>query len=104
MPPFSTHSNPINQFLLGTIVLACFVIGMFFLRFWRKTHDRLFAIFAAAFWLMGLNWLLLAFVQQDEVKTWLYLLRLGAFVAILIGIIDKNRSRRLPQSESSPLE
>jgi hypothetical protein len=83
----------LNQFLLGTVVTACLVVGLFFLRFWRKSNDRLFAVFAVAFWIMGLNWLLLAFIQQDELRTALYLLRLGAFVLILVGIIDKNRTR-----------
>jgi hypothetical protein len=83
----------LNQFLLGTVVTACLVVGLFFLRFWRKSNDRLFAVFAVAFWIMGLNWLLLAFIQQDELRTALYLLRLGAFVLILVGIIDKNRAR-----------
>ena len=85
--------DPLNQFLLGAVVASCLVIGMFFLRFWRKTGDRLFAIFAVAFWTLGLNWLLLAFIQQDEIRTALYLLRLGAFALILIGIVDKNRAR-----------
>ena len=80
-----------NTFLLGMIVVACLVVGMFFLRFWRTTGDRLFAVFAVAFWIMGFNWMLLAFIQEDEVRTWLYLLRLGAFVLILLGIVDKNR-------------
>ena len=37
------------EFMLGGLVMGCFVAGLFFLRFWRKTHDRLFAIFAIAF-------------------------------------------------------
>ena len=84
----------LNQFILGAIVMACFVIGLFFIRFWRKTRDRLFAIFAGAFWLLGLNWLALAFTQQDEVRTWLYVVRLLAFLCILFGILDKNRAAR----------
>jgi hypothetical protein len=87
------HVALINQFLLGGVVLACAVGGLFFLRFWRRTHDRLFAIFAVAFWTLGANWLALAFIQQDEVRTWLYGVRLAAFVLILWGIIDKNRPR-----------
>ena len=47
--------------MLGALVMACFVAGLFFLRFWRKTRDRLFMIFAIAFWLMGVNWLALSF-------------------------------------------
>ncbi len=82
------------EFMLGGLVMGCFVGGLFFLRFWRKTRDRLFAIFALAFWLLGVNWLALAFTEQDEVKTWYYALRLLAFVLILFAIIDKNRAGR----------
>ena len=82
-----------NEFLLGAVVMACGVAGLFFLRFWRKTHDRLFAIFAIAFWMLGLNWLALGFTRKDEVKTALYVVRLAAFLFILYEIIDKNRSR-----------
>ncbi len=82
------------QFLLGGLVMGCFVAALFFLRFWRKTRDRLFAIFAVAFSLLGINWLLLAFTQQDEVNTWYYAVRLLAFVLILFAIIDKNRAGR----------
>ena len=81
----------LNRFILGAVVMACGVSGLFFLRFWRKTHDRLFAIFAIAFWVLGLNWLFLAFTDQDEVRTILYIVRLLAFVLILYGIWDKNR-------------
>jgi hypothetical protein len=83
----------LNNFLLGMVVMACAAAGLFFLRFWRKTHDRLFAIFAIAFWVLGVNWLALAFINQDEVQTWLYGVRLAAFVLIMAGIIDKNRPR-----------
>ena len=82
----------LNQFLLGGIVALCAVAGLFFLRFWRRTRDRLFLIFAVAFWTLGANWLALAFIQQDEVRTWLYAVRFLAFALILWGVIDKNRS------------
>lgn len=83
-----------NEFLLGMIVMACLVAGLFFLRFWRKTRDRLFAIFAIAFWLLAANWLLLAMSRQSEVQNTLYLIRLCAFLLILGGIVDKNRASR----------
>jgi len=82
-----------GNFLLGCIVMACFVISLFFARFWRKTHDRLFACFAISFCLLGLNWLALVFTQRDEVRTALYVVRLLAFLLILLGIVDKNRAR-----------
>jgi hypothetical protein len=85
----------VNRFLLGAAVMACFAAGLFFLRFWRKTRDRLFAIFAAAFWLMGLNWLALSFTDRDaEFRPALYLIRLLAFVLIIYAILEKNRTAR----------
>ena len=81
-----------NQFLLGLLVMACATAGLFFLRFYRRTRDRLFLTFALAFWLLGLNWLLLAMVEKDEVRTALYLIRLLAFVLILLAILQKNRA------------
>ena len=82
-----------THFLLGMLVMASIVAGLFFLRFWRQTHDRLFLIFAAAFFLLGLNWFCLTFVQRDEVDSAVYAIRLLAFVLILIAIADKNRVR-----------
>lgn len=80
--------------MLGVLVAGCCVSSLFFLRFWRKTHDRLFAIFATSFLLLGLNWLLLALTPRDEPHdAFLYLIRLAAFVLILVGIADKNRAR-----------
>ena len=81
-----------NAFILGMLVMAASVVGTFFLRFWRRTGDRLFAIFAVAFWLMGLNWLLLGIYAGDEINSAVYAIRLVAFVLILIAIVDKNRA------------
>lgn len=75
--------------------MACAIIGIFFLRFWRQTRDRLFAIFALCFWLLGLNWLLLAFTQVEETQSaYLHCVRMAAFAILLFGIADKNRARR----------
>jgi hypothetical protein len=86
-------SATISQFLLGAIVACCAVAGVFFLRFYTQTRDRLLLIFAIAFWVLGLNWLGLAFTPADnEARTWLYGVRFLAFSFILFGIIDKNRA------------
>ena len=87
----------LNPFLLGAAVMACGVTGLFFLRFWRRTRDRLFVMFAAAFWLLGLNWMLLVFTTDPEFETrrvLLYTIRLLAFALIIVAIIDKNRAAR----------
>lgn len=85
-----------SQFMWGMIVMACATAGLFFLRFWRKTGDRLFAIFALAFWILGVHWFVLAWTNQDEVHVALYAIRLLAFLLILFAIIDKNRASRRP--------
>jgi hypothetical protein len=89
----SKDINAVNQFMLGAIVMCCVVAGLFFCRFYLHTRDRLLGVFAIAFWVLGVNWLALAFIQRNEVRTALYAIRLLAFLFILAGIIDKNRTR-----------
>lgn len=81
------------QLMSGAILTGYLVTGLFFLRYWRQSGDRLFAIFAAAFWLLAAQRLALALTTQYfEDVTWLYGVRLLAFLLILLAIIDKNRT------------
>jgi hypothetical protein len=84
------------SFLSGAVVMGFWVAGLFFLRFWKQTRDELFLAFTIAFWLLGLGQALLAFSHVPvEERSWLYLLRLAAFVLILGAIWRKNgRTRR----------
>lgn len=76
----------------GAMVMGYFVAALLFLRFWRGTRDRLFAIFALSFALLGVQRLLLVFTTRAiEEQVPFYLLRLFAFLLILWAIIDKNR-------------
>jgi uncharacterized membrane protein len=87
------------QLIPGAIVMGYAVAGLFFLRFWRQTQDRLFLIFAVSFWLLGLQRLALALTTQIiESQTGLYLVRLFAFLLILAAIVDKNRRPGRPDS------
>jgi hypothetical protein len=80
-------------FLNGATVMACFVALLFFVRFFRRTGDPLFARFAVAFALLGAHWLVLTLSGPDyEFRPLLYLLRLLAFVVILAAIVEKNRA------------
>ena len=88
-----------SNVLSGAIIMANLVVGMFFLRFWKRTHDRLFAMFGAAFWMMAVNRVVLASLHEEsEFRTPVYAVRLAAFVLILVAIIDKNRDRPPPRS------
>ena len=81
-------------FLAGAIVAGFALAGLFFLKFWRRTRDELFLAFTGAFWLLGLGQALLNFSHVPlEERSWLYLLRLAAFVLILAAIWRKNRAR-----------
>ena len=82
----------LTDFLSGAVTMGFIVAGLFFLRFWKRTHDGLFIAFALAFWLLGLGQALLSFTDVPvEERSWLYLLRLAAFSLILVSIWGKNR-------------
>ncbi len=78
--------------LSGALVVACAAVAVFFLRFFRDTRDRFFALFALSFGILALHWLILGLVDPLRVSRPLfYLLRLAAFVLIIVAIVDKNR-------------
>ena len=81
-----------QDFIMGAIAMASLVAVLFFLRFWRETGDRLFAMFSLCFLLLGISRLGLAMMNDAaEEKTYFYWLRLLAYVLILVAIVDKNR-------------
>jgi hypothetical protein len=85
-------SDTLNHFMQGGCCVASWAIGLFFLRFWRVSRDRLFLFFVAAFWAFALNWVgLVAVEATDETRHWFYVVRLAAFLLLAVGIVDKNR-------------
>jgi Family of unknown function (DUF5985) len=79
------------MFLSGAIVTAFLACGVFFLKFWWRSRDLLFAAFAAAFWLLALNAGLVALApQHGEARSWFYLPRIAAFSLITLAVIGKN--------------
>ncbi len=83
-----------SDFLLGFTTMGCLTIALFFLRFWRSSGDRFFALFALAFLTFGVNRFVLLFLDEgDEARTAVYAVRLLAFLLIVAAIVDKNRDR-----------
>jgi hypothetical protein len=81
-----------EDLIMGAIAMASAIAALFFLRFWRDTGDRLFAMFALAFLLLGFTRLGLALSPEElEGHTHWYWARLVAFLLILVAIVDKNR-------------
>jgi hypothetical protein len=90
-------ASPVSQLFWAALATCAWVAGLFFLRFWRDSRDRLFLFFCFAFWVLALHWLGLFVVRPgEESRHYLYVLRLVAFVLIAVGIVDKNRRGRFP--------
>jgi zinc transporter ZupT len=82
------------EFIAGAVTLGYLVAAAFFLAFWRKTADRLFLAFAAAFMLFALNQGLVAgFGVVSEPASLVYALRVIGFLIIIAAIVDKNFRR-----------
>lgn len=83
----------INSFIAGATTLGYFIAAAYFLKFQRRTRDRLFLLFATAFAMMGAQRIAMLFWSEPDERgqVLLYGLRLLAFVLILVAIIDKNR-------------
>ena len=84
-----------HVFAAGLIAMGLALVGAFFLRFWRRTGDRLFLTFSAAFALLAISEGAAAYLNAErEDPAPIYLLRLGAFGLILSAIVAKNFAPR----------
>lgn len=88
-----------NGVLLGAIAMATFVAALFFLKFWRRTGDRFFLLFAISFFVEALNRTALGLtvatkLASEEHEPFFYLVRLASFALIAVAIVDKNFTRR----------
>lgn len=95
----SIISMKIANFMSGGSTLASAAIALFFLKFWRKTGDRFFAYFAAAFAMFSLERLLFLSIDAandiyNETYTSVFVIRLLAFLLIIAAILEKNRKAR----------
>jgi hypothetical protein len=84
-----------HQIMAGALAMGLAVAGIFFFRFWRKTRDRLFALFALSFLIMAANRVQLSLSALRGARgDHFYWVRLVSFALILVAILDKNRSRK----------
>jgi len=88
-----------NDFFSGISMITFFASALFFLKFWRASHERLFLFFCWATTLLGLErvgvfvgtrWY--TPLPVAEGLAWVYLIRLMSFVIIIYAILDRNRS------------
>jgi hypothetical protein len=87
-------TSRIYVMLSGMAIMGCWVAGLFFIRAWRRTGDRLFLLFGAAFWILGVERMFPVLLDlSGTAEGSVYLIRLAGFSLILYAIVDKNRSR-----------
>ena len=80
------------DFLSGAVALGFGVCALFFFQYWKRSSDGLFLSFALAFLLLGTGQTILALAGiPAEERGPVYLLRLAAFLLILVAIYRKNR-------------
>ncbi|MDB5689030.1 MAG: hypothetical protein JWL91_906 [Sphingomonas bacterium] len=77
-------------FLTGAVTFGFAAAALFFLRFWTRTRDELFLAFAAAFLLLAIQAGFALAVIDVEDRAWIYLIRLAAFMLIIVAIIRTN--------------
>ncbi len=88
-------SEMIPTFFGGAIALGCAVIGLFFLKFWRRTRDPLFGAFALAFFLMGFGRCVESAMRNEQASTpAVYVFRLIAYSIIIFAILQKNMAAK----------
>jgi hypothetical protein len=85
----------LQHFLGGAVSMGFAVAALMFLGFWRRTREGLFLAFAGSFALLAINQALIALTSMAiEERSWLYLVRLAAFLLIIAAIWRHNRSQR----------
>ena len=83
------------DFLSGAVAFGFLVCGLFFARYWWRTRDELFLAFSLAFVLLGIGQGVLALANiPTEERGAIFLIRLAAFLLILVAVYRKNRSSR----------
>ncbi|MBU6463466.1 MAG: hypothetical protein KGR71_12835 [Proteobacteria bacterium] len=83
--------TPLVNALSGAAAMASLAIALFFLKFWRRTRDRFFLLFATAFAIDAASRLAFGVIQVSDTAEPVYFLpRLVMFGLIAIAIIGKN--------------
>lgn len=83
--------SPIESFLQGALTAMFLTAALWFLRFWRDTHDVFFLAFSASFLTEGVSRVALLFVDNPHAPSaWIYAVRLCGSLLILWAIVNKN--------------
>lgn len=87
----------LSQFVAGAAAAGLVVTALFFIRFWNRTRDPLFAAFGVAFLLLAANQTVIALAHVPvEYRSWVYLLKVAAFGVLIFAIVRKTLTQRSP--------
>ncbi len=79
------------DFVAGALTTGYLVIGLLFIKFWRRTRDSFFLLFAIAFALLASNQAAFTMSRSEgQEQIWIFTLRLAAFALIIAAIVLKN--------------
>lgn len=90
-------------FFSGMTMATFAASGLFFIKFWRASGDRFFLHFSIACWLISIERIVAVFNQEtlapirtslESAATWVYVIRLLAFLLIFIAVMTKNRANK----------
>ena len=90
----------LNSFLSGIYMITFLAAGLFFLKYYKASGDRFFALFAGACTVLSMERVVLLYLadpmaaQPLEIgpaQSWVFMFRLVAFMIILFAIVDKNK-------------
>jgi hypothetical protein len=91
LPGLTLQGFALQDVLYGAYACGFLVAAAFFLRFWQRKRAPLLLIFSLSFALLAVSYGLLGAAQiPREEQSWIYLIRLAAFMLIIIGIIWTN--------------
>jgi hypothetical protein len=81
----------VSSVLAGAAATASLAVAIFFLKFWRRTRDSFFLLFAAAFAIDAISRFVLGMVHISDAAEPVYFMpRLVTFGLIALAIIKKN--------------
>ena len=80
-----------NDMLIGAIACCSFIVALFFVKFWRSTHDRFFLFFAISFFIEAANRISLTLFNMQEGTPSYYLIKWVSYGFIIYAIVEKNR-------------
>jgi hypothetical protein len=80
-----------NDFLGGAVAMAAAIVSLHYLKAWKQSKDELFRLFSIAFFLFMIERIVfqVAHVSNEKLPL-IYCIRLLGFLAIVIGILQKN--------------